>query len=212
MTLRLVFVRHGETQWNRESRSQGQIDTPLNPLGCRQAELVAGRLRDEKLLAVYTSPLRRARETAERIASFHGLEVIPCSELMELNHGDLEGMTGEEIRRHHGEFLEAWLAAPAGLRLPNGESLEELQERTWRFVENVRAAHQEGTVAAVSHNLALRTILCRVLGMDLNNLRRVRQDVACVNIVEFGQDRVQLVLMNSTCHLRSLDDDPEKGA
>jgi len=183
----------------------------LTALGREQAELVARSLRDEEVLAVYTSPLIRARETAERIARFHNLQVVPYKELMELDHGDLEGMTGEEMREHYGGVLEAWLEAPAALRLPNGESLEDLQQRTWRFVENVRAAHREGTVVAVSHNLAMRTILCKALGMDLNLLRRVRQDVACKNVVEFRDDQTQVVLMNGTSHLRSLEGDVQEG-
>ena len=211
MALRLVLVRHGETQWNRERRSQGQTDTALTALGREQAELAARSLRDEEILAVYTSPLIRASAMAERIATFHNLQVIPRKELMELDHGDLEGMTGEEMREHYEAFLEAWLEAPAALRLPNGESLEDLQQRTWRFVENVRAAHREGTVVAVSHNLAMRTILCKALGMDLNHLRRVRQDVACKNVVEFRDDQIQVVLMNGTSHLRSLEGEAKEG-
>jgi len=205
MGLRLVLVRHGETQWNREKRTQGQTDTALTPLGREQAELLARSLRNEELVAAYTSSLKRARETAERIMSFHSTELVSCDELMELDHGVLEGMSAEEMREQYGSFLDSWLAAPARLRLPDGETLQELQERTWRFMEHVKGVHQEGTVVAVSHNLALRTILCKVLGMDLNHIRRIRQDVACKNILEFRDDHIQVVLMNGTDHLRSLD-------
>ncbi len=210
MTMQLVLIRHGETQWNRERRSQGQTDTVLTELGCKQGELVAQSLRDEEVVAVYTSPLTRARDVAERIARLHDLDVIERKELMELHHGDLEGMTGDDMREKHGPFLEEWLKAPAKLKLPNGESLEELQQRTWRFVEEVRAAHRVGTVVAVSHNLALRTILCKALGMDLNYLRRMRQDPACKNVLEFRDDHIQVVMTNCTCHLHPLKENGKK--
>jgi len=194
MVLRLVLVRHGETQWNRDRRSQGQTDTALTSLGREQAELLARSLRHEEFLAAYTSPLVRAREMAERIASFHNLHPVSCEGLMELDHGALEGMSVEEMREKYGAFYEAWHEAPASLKLPDGESLTELQQRTWCFVEHVRAVHREGSVLAVSHNLAIRTILCKALEMDLNNLRRIRQDVACKNILEFREGQMEAAI------------------
>ena len=96
--MRLILVRHGSTAWNEEGKYQGTIDIPLSDRGRQEAEMVAERLRDEKIDAVYSSNLRRARETAEIIARPHGLPVQVIEELGEMNFGDWEGMTAQEIK------------------------------------------------------------------------------------------------------------------
>lgn len=204
MTLRLFLVRHGETAWNREDRVQGFRDVELNALGRRQAEAIASSFRDEDVQAVYSSPLRRALETARLIAEAHGLRVVTDDRLKELNQGVLEGLTYEMMRAKYGDLLKEWREKPATLKMPEGESMEELQARCWDLVQKLPQEHPNGTVVVVSHGFAIRSVLCKVIGLDLNNFRRLRQSVGARNLVEFGERGWVLVSMNETWHLNSV--------
>lgn len=206
LTLRLFLIRHGETPLNREERVQGFMDVELNDLGRRQAEAIAASLREEKVQTVYSSPLRRALETAHLIAESHGLSVVTDNRLKELNQGVLEGLTYEIMRKDYGDLLKEWRKKPATLRMPGGESMEELQARCWDFVQKLAQDHPNGTIVVVSHGFAIRTVLCKVIGLDLNNFRRLRQSVGARNIVEFGERGWILVSMNETWHLTLSDD------
>src|SRR5690349_21420110 len=121
--MRMIVVRHGESEWNRIHRYQGQADVALSDLGQRQAEALAQRLRNEPLDAIYTSPLQRAARTAEAIARFHP-SVPFCTEsaLLEINHGAWEGKYFHEINAEFGEGLREWRAHPTRSQMPGGES------------------------------------------------------------------------------------------
>jgi broad specificity phosphatase PhoE len=199
------LIRHGETDWNREGKVQGFQDVELNDLGRRQAEAVASSLREEEVQAVYSSPLKRALETAHVIAEAHGLNVILDDRLKELNQGVLEGMTSERMWAEYESLLKRWREEPASLKMPGGESLQELQARCWDFIQTLVQRHSSGTVVVVGHGFGIRAILCKVIGLDLNNFRRMRQSLAARNLVEFGERGWILVSMNETLHLRSVE-------
>lgn len=124
--MRLILVRHGETLWNAIHRFQGFSDIELSPKGITQARLLAISLRGESLTAIYTSPLKRARQTAEIIAQYHDCPLIVDEGLKEINQGQLEGLTGEDLRRDFPDFLRRWIQDPGNIHLPHGESLEEV--------------------------------------------------------------------------------------
>lgn len=147
----LVFIRHGETDWNAAGRLQGHTDRPLNEYGRRQAREVAERLAGDGVGVVYASDLARARETAEIIAARLGLEVVLDPDLREKNWGNWEGLTADE--RLHVEF--------------EGESTEEHRERMLRAVERIVAAHPEERVVVVTHGGSLRRIQAAVSGVAL---------------------------------------------
>lgn len=183
--LRLILVRHGETEWNAVERCQGWTDVPLSESGRVQADAAADALRQEPLAAVYSSDLQRAFETAERIAKPHGLPVQPREAFRELHHGELEGLTRQELFRDYGELLQRWMAAPADVEMPgHGESLRQVQERVWPALKEILAAHTDGTVVVVSHTLALRTLLARIIGLPLDNFRRFHLDTCGLTYVE----------------------------
>jgi broad specificity phosphatase PhoE len=206
--LRLYLVRHGETAWNHENRAQGWSDIPLDAQGLRQAEALAAAFADLALEAVYASTLVRAIVTAERIAAPHGLEVRVDPDLREMNQGSLDGMKMIELRRNHAALLQDWADHPATFRMPGGETLSELQARTWTAIERIAGSHREGAVVVVSHNLAIVSMVCRVLGLPMDRFRRIRQDVAAINILEFGGSRDTCVVrLNDTSHLKLLQAD-----
>ena len=201
--LLLYLLRHGETDWNVEQRIQGVSDTTLNDVGVAQAEALACALRGRPISRVYSSPLNRARRTAEIIAHAVGVPLLDEAGIAELDQGELEGMTFRQLPRTHPDFMALWQTRPAEARMPGGENLAELQERAWAAVERFLAAHENEVIAAVSHNLTIITILCRILGLGLNGFRRLRQHNASLNIVEHTPGRGwNVVTMNSLAHLQ----------
>lgn len=203
--MELILIRHGETVWNRERRTQGFTDVELTETGHIQAQMLAETLTCRKLDAIYSSPLKRALKTAEIIAEPHGLEICIQPGLRELNQGDVEGLTFQDLRTKYRDLLGEWLKNPAHLKMPNGESLQELQTRGWEAIEGIFQAHEEGAVVAVSHNLCIITILCKVLNIELDHFRHIRQNNAAINVIENTKERgIVLTLMNDTCHLGGL--------
>jgi broad specificity phosphatase PhoE len=197
---RMLLIRHGETAWNRESRPQGVSDVPLSEVGRRQAQALGRSLAREPLVAVYSSDLRRALETAAPVAARHGLSVQSDGRLREMDQGVFEGEPIERVRERYGDWLKTWTENPADVRMPGGETLGEVQARSWAALEDIQAAQQHGTVAVVAHNFTNLTILCTVLNLDLTHFRRLRLGVASVSVIEFGRWPV-VVTLNDTHHL-----------
>lgn len=200
MTL-LILIRHGETAWNETKRFQGVSDIPLNSKGMAQAQALARSLEKERLAAIYTSPLIRARQTAACLARHHSCPLVVVDDLKELNQGRLEGLTGEDLRRDFSDFLSQWLKEPGETVLPGGESLGDLQRRVWTAIEEVIRKHPEEKVAVVAHSFVILTILCQALEMPLKAFRRFRLDPTGKNIIEFSERGATLRCLNDTCHL-----------
>lgn len=203
--MRLLLIRHGETPWNRERRVQGcRSDTELGQRGREQAEKIALVLRKQRVDAIYSSPLKRAVDTAKAIAQACGLEVKVASELREIDAGELEGLSQEELRKRYKEFWKEWRESDPSFPLPGGESLEEVQRRAWGEIERIIERHPEETVAVIGHLLANLAIICRAVGLDLGHMGRLRQDPAAINILQITQQGNSLLLFNDTCHLEAV--------
>jgi len=195
MTLRLILVRHGETDWNRILRIQGgKSDTPLNRKGAQQAEELASRLEQEDIKAVYSSPLKRALNTARAIAAQHRLGVIAEPLLREIEAGELEGVTTAELGMRFSDYL---IRDGTDKKIPGGESLADLQARCWGFIEKVRKQHSNGNVVLVSHYFVILSVICAVLGLPLEDITRFRMSNASISIVIFD-NITRLELFNDT--------------
>lgn len=169
---RLVLVRHGQTEYNREGRWQGQgTDLPLTATGREQAEAVAGELADRYgpacLAALYTSDLRRALETARILAARLGLEPRVDPALREMDHGLFEGRTKAEILARWPEAYAAFEADPRHVRRPEGDSYGDLAARIWPALERIAARHRGERAVVVSHGGPIRLVLARVLDRPL---------------------------------------------
>ncbi|HBT47319.1 MAG TPA: alpha-ribazole phosphatase [Peptococcaceae bacterium] len=199
---RLYLIRHAQTPWNNSGRYQGHTDVPLSPEGRRQAELLGRRLEGERLKAVYTSDLLRARETAGAIAQPHGLETVAMRELREMDFGLWEGLTYEEIRKAFPGDLEEWLSYPQKKQIPGGESFVQLQERVCRAVGEIIARHPGQAVAVVSHGGTLTALISGLLGLGLAGIWRFHLDNASVSIVDCYTNGNVLSLLNDTGHLK----------
>lgn len=197
---KLLLIRHGETLWNYHSRYQGHTDIELSDAGRSQAELLSKRLSDQPLQAAYASDLRRALETASIIARPHNLAVQTLPQLREINFGAWEGLTYKEIRARFGGLVDSWHASPATVRIPGGETFQDLVARAYGAVTDLVKKHDSATIAVVAHGGTIRAIVCVLLGIDLNHLFRIKQDNGALNIIDFYEDYGILSLLNDTHH------------
>jgi broad specificity phosphatase PhoE len=201
---RYILIRHGESVWNGERRIQGNQDPALSSRGRRQADLVAARISahlPKAAAAIYTSPLRRAAETAERIGWAIGLPVIPEPDLREMCLGTWEGMTVPEIQVAFPGSYERWLADPLAHPAPGGENLEAFARRVTGAFDRMRAAHPGTDLILVSHGGAIKALVCHVLEVPIRSLFRIKQDNTAVNIVDVDDATRRVALVNDTCHL-----------
>ena len=202
--MRLFLVRHGETESNRLNLVLGRDDVPLNERGLWQAERLGRALARESLAAVYSSPLRRALDTARAIAAPHDVTVQIEEQLIEMDIGEADGLTLAEVGSRYPGLLEAWASEEGPTRaMPGGERLVDVQERAWPAVQDLAARHSDEAVVAVTHNFVILSVLIRVLGMELAQFRRLRHSVGAVSVVDFLPARLTLVRLNDTCHLEA---------
>jgi broad specificity phosphatase PhoE len=203
---RIVLVRHGETEWNRVERFRGRADVPLNERGISQAEAVARRIqRSWQATAVYSSPLSRAVRTAEAIARRLSLSVQVHPGLLDIDYGMWEGLSPDEVRQRWPELLLAWYEKPHTVRIPGGESLDELRSRCGEVLEEIAARHTESTVVLVGHTVVNRIILLAVLGLGSERFWHLRQDTCAINEIESDGQEFTLASMNDTCHLHVVE-------
>jgi broad specificity phosphatase PhoE len=200
--VKLFLVRHGETEWNKLGRFQGQNDNSLNELGLAQARDTARAALSWKPAALYSSPLYRTMQVAEEISRLVGLSVIPDPRLKELDLGELEGVTGEEMRTGWPKVYQTWRNDPQTVMMPGGESLVQLQERIWQALQSLENAYYQGDVIVmVSHNFAIRALCGKLLGLPLSHFHRMYLSLGSVSTMEKISLGWRLLTYNSTCHL-----------
>lgn len=197
---RLILVRHAESEM--KGCYLGQLDPPLSAQGRAQAAALAKRMAGESLAAVYSSPLKRALTTAQMIAAPRGLEVNVIAELAELDFGDWDGLTYQEIAKIAPQRFNRWLADPSGVGPPNGETLSEMIQRVMEAMERIITAHPGEAVVVVTHGGPARAIVCHALGIPLSEQWQIRQDLAAVSWLDFGEQGASLSLLNDICHLQ----------
>lgn len=198
---KLLLVRHGQTKLHKADRFWGSTDVTLSDIGIKQAEQLRERLAREKITAVYTSTLSRARSTAETIASRHKTKITACEELRECNFGYIEGLTFGEIQRLHPELAEELLNWKT-VAFPGGESLEDLDKRVVSFLDRLNKHKEKETVLVVAHGGPLRLIICHLLGLGPEHWLQLRVELASLSIVETYPQGAILTLLNDTAHLK----------
>jgi broad specificity phosphatase PhoE len=166
----LVLVRHAETDWNRESRFQGHADPPLNENGRRQAEALAAELRGEVFGGAYTSPLRRAHDTASIVADALHLELVTDETLKEVDVGSWTGLTRAEVEQRFPAGFARWLEYGHGW--DDGESYDELGARVVAGLLSISEAHPNGSVLVVTHGGPIRSALAAASGVPFEEARR----------------------------------------
>lgn len=214
---RLLLVRHGETDWNREGRFQGQIDIPLNSRGRAQAEAASGFLSPVAIQRAYTSSLARPRQTAEAILTAHpGVPLTSTKGLVEIGHGLWEGRLEAEIAEGWPELLAAWKRAPETVQMPDGETIHAVWSRSvscWHTIAASLAAHE--TALVVAHDAVNKAIICSLLTLTPADIWAIKQGNGGVTVVDYpsGPDGVPvLAAMNLTSHLGGVLDRTATGA
>ena len=175
--MQVLLVRHGATDWNLQGRCQGATDLDLNEVGIRQAEQIAASLTNETIHGIYSSNLKRAQQTAQFISLHHQLPVFIETDVRELDHGELEGLTFAEIKENYSQFIQKWRTEPAEIRVPGGERLVDVARRAWNGLNRIVQLHTaQETLVVVSHNFPILGIICRITGTHLNNYRTYHLD------------------------------------
>lgn len=201
---RIILVRHGQTEWNREERFRGRADVSLNQTGLLQAEQTGRHIAAKwKPVAVYSSPLARAVKTAEVIAGYFDLPVQVHPSLTDIDYGQWQGLTPEEVRERWPKMIDEWYNKPNSMRIPGGETLEQLRSRALAVIDELTARYKDQTIVVVGHTVINRIILLGVLGLSNDRFWRLRQDTCAINCFEEDGGNFTLVSLNDTCHLRS---------
>jgi len=202
---RIILVRHGQTEWNREERFRGQADVPLNETGLAQAEATGRRIAAEwQPVAVYSSPLSRAVKTADVIARHFTLPVQTHPLLADINYGEWQGLTPDEAKERWPAIVDAWYHSPGMAEIPGGETLNAVRARGLSAVRELAGRHEGHTIVLVGHTVINRLILLAVLGLGNHRFWHIGQDTCAINVIEtIGPDFI-LRSLNDTCHCNSL--------
>lgn len=198
---RLLLVRHGEIKPNSPARYWGSTDIALSEAGLRQAEQLRDCLAEEPIDCIYSSDLKRALDTAEAIASVHCQETVACPELREIHFGRIEGLTFDQVSQSYPEIVRLWMERSSELRYPDGESIDELEERVTHFRKRLESHGREETALVVAHSGVLRTLACQILDMDAGQRWQMHLDLASLSIIETRPEGTVMTRLNDTAHL-----------
>ena len=206
---RLLLVRHGETDWNKESRFQGIRDIPLNENGRSQGRKASNFLKDVAIDFAVSSSMMRPKETAEIILEQHpGVELTTTPELIEICHGLWEGMLETEIQSEYADLLQQWKDKPETVQMPEGENLQQVWNRGVTALHKIVADHSNTdtpeTGLVVAHDAINKVIICYLLGLKPDNFWNIKQGNCCVNVIDYPQGvsgKPVLQAINITTHL-----------
>jgi broad specificity phosphatase PhoE len=209
--MRVIAIRHGETEWNAAGREQGQLDSPLTARGLKQAEAIAGRLRSVSFSALYSSDLGRALHTAEIVATATGATIEVDAGLRERHTGIFQGLTKEQMAAQYPNEYSAYRAGPYAYQVPGGESGQQRTERSVRVMNALADRHAEETIVAITHGGFLIGFFEHVLGLAPGNAWRFKRQNAAFNVFARTDGVWSLETWNDTSHLDalgSLDEPP----
>ena len=203
----IILARHGETEWNINEVFRGRIDIELNETGIRQAELLAEYLSSTKIDTIYSSPLKRAVKTAETIAGYHKLDVEISPGLIDFDYGKWQGLPHQEVKDKYKELYAEWINSPERVKIPAGESLNDVRKRAISVVDDVIAKYK-GTVVLVAHRVVNKILICALLGLDNSHFWNIRQDTGGITTFSYENERFTLTKHNDTSYLKPLHKAP----
>ena len=204
----LILTRHGETDWNASEVFRGRADVGLNDAGVQQAELLAEYLSHEKIDFVYSSPLKRAVQTAEAVAGRQGIEVSVVPNLTDFDFGEWQGLSVKDVEDRYPELYRDWLDTPEQVRMPGGESLHDVTARAMPFVEDAVMRCGEGRLVLVSHRVVSKVLICALLGLENSHFWNIRLDTCGVTRFSCGDGRLVLTCHNDISFLKPLRTEP----
>ncbi|WP_321473136.1 alpha-ribazole phosphatase [uncultured Paludibaculum sp.] len=193
---RLWLIRHGEPDAEVRGRCYGRLDFGLSADGRGQLQPVAKRLASESLSAIYTSPRKRTLESAEIVAAHHACGVRIENDLREIDFGDFEGLTYDDIAKRYPELYGQWMEHPTKVEFPNGESFSKTRARVTKAVAMLLDRHAGQSVALVTHGGVIRIVLAGALSVPSANIFRIAQRYAAVNLIHFVGNHPVVELIN----------------
>ncbi len=202
--IEIILARHGVTEWNVGEIFRGRIDVELNETGVKQAELLAQYLSSVKVVAIYSSPLKRALKTAEIVSGYHQLEVEVTPSLVDFDYGEWQGLPQQTVKERYSELYVKWSNYPEKVKMPAGESLDDVRNRTTGLINEIIAREYRGTVVLVAHRVVNKVLICTLLGLDNSHFWNIRQDTCGITAFTFKNGRFTLTRHNDTSHLKSL--------
>jgi len=214
---RIILVRHGETDWNKQGRFQGQIDIPLNKNGKAQAQAASEFLKNISIQKAFSSSLSRPRETAQIILKEHpGIEISLKDNIKEIGHGKWEGKLESEIKSDWPDLLQAWKILPEKVQMPDGENITQVSTRSitgWK--EICKNLKENETALVVAHDAVNKTILCHLLGLTPSNIWMIKQGNGGITVIDLSEKEGQpdqITCLNITSHLGGVIDSTAAGA
>jgi len=211
---RIILIRHGETNWNKEGRFQGQIDIPLNEKGKEQASKASNYLEEIKFTKAFSSSMKRPYETAKIILKNNNIQIKKIDSLVEISHGLWEGKLEEEIKQTWPEMLKNWHERPESVTMPEGESIQQVSERAiaaWNLICN---SQQENDISLlVAHDAVNKTLICHILGLSYSDIWMIKQGNGGITVIDiFKNKNYVLSSVNITNHLGQILDSTASGA
>jgi broad specificity phosphatase PhoE len=198
--MNIYLIRHGQTDWNGGGRLQGNIDTNLNEIGVNQARLAGKRLANQEIGLIYCSNLARAIQTAQLMNDFLQAPLTIVPELREISYGQWEGRLWEEIRRENPDFVQRWLLDRTNLPVPGGESFQDVKNRLQSVIALLQN-HASPSVAVVTHEGIIKTLICMFLAIDLEKQARFLFHNGSISTITY--DSIQgyrIINLNDTAH------------
>jgi broad specificity phosphatase PhoE len=181
----IYLVRHGETDWNATGRCQGTLDVPMNATGDAQIAALAQSLHAQRFAAAYSSPLVRARRTADAVLAARGLALVVDPDLHELSYGDVQGLAPADWP---GTLAERWAREPWSVTFPGGESLHDAERRVLSVISRIVSAHRGESVLVSSHGHINRLVILRALGLERPQFWEVEQHNGSVCRIDYRGD------------------------
>ena len=201
MTNTIYIVRHGQTEWNLLGKTQGHGNSDLTPKGIEQAELLADSMTKYPIDYIYSSDLGRAYQTAEIIGNKLNIEVERTEALREMNFGTWEGRIIKDIIEEDPELYKMWRNEPHLAKIPQGETLSQIKERTDAFIKEINEKYDGKHIVLVTHSLCERIMLLSFLDSDVKNIYRINQANTALNIIELRDYGPVVMKMNDTTHI-----------
>ena len=201
--MKIVLVRHGETEWNVSEIFRGRIDVDLNETGLKQAELLGEYLSERDIEAIYSGPLKRALKTAQAIARHHQLDVQISPGLIDMNLGEWEGLERRLVAEKYKESYDLWMTRPEKVKIPGGESLADVKERAAVLIDEVTTRYS-GTVVLVSHRVPCKVLICALLGLDDSHFWNIEQGNCGITTFNYRNGQFILTEHNNTSFLEPI--------
>ena len=194
----IYLIRHGQTEYNDKSIFRGQLDIPLNSFGISQAESIGKTLKVIDFDAIYSSPLNRAKKTAEIINKYQGKkeDIIVKNDFTDLNYGSWQGKSHKEVRKNYPGLYYEWGNTPYNIQIPDGESLHDAQKRSFNGLKNIINNSKDKTICIISHRVINKLLISKILGIPKTGFWKIRQDTGCINIIEYQDKKFTIIKLN----------------